>query len=122
VPADLTSGQFKSGSAVEDIFRTMTTGLSGTPMPSYRDALPEEDRWALSYYVLALSAYKDPLTGEPLAIADTDRATLNDLALEAGTPDKAYVPGGGSLQGAAGPAEPTGTQVAGERPVAEEGE
>ena len=31
-------------------------------MPSYRDALPEEDRWALSYYVLALSAYKDPLT------------------------------------------------------------
>ena len=39
VPADLTSGQFKSGPAVEDIFRTMTTGLSGTPMPSYRDAL-----------------------------------------------------------------------------------
>ena len=24
VPADLTSGQFKSGPAVEDIFRTMT--------------------------------------------------------------------------------------------------
>jgi len=122
VPADLTSGQFKSGPAVEDIFRTMTTGLSGTPMPSYRDALPEEDRWALSYYVLALSAYKDPLTGEPLAIADTDRAALNDLALEAGTPDKAYVPGGGSLQGAAGAAEPKGTQVAGEHPVAEGGE
>ena len=52
-------------------------------MPSYRDALPEEDRWALSYYVLALSAYKDPLTLEPLAIADADRAALNDLALEA---------------------------------------
>ena len=56
VPADLTSGQFKSGPAVEDIFRTMTTGLSGTPMPSYRDLLPEADRWALSYYVLSLSA------------------------------------------------------------------
>ena len=27
VPADLTSGQFKSGAAVEDIYRTMTTGL-----------------------------------------------------------------------------------------------
>ena len=62
-PADLTSGQFKSGPAVVDIFRTMTTGLSGTPMPSYRDSLPEEDRWALAYYVLALSAFKDPLTG-----------------------------------------------------------
>ena len=40
-PADLTSGQFKSGPAVQDIFRTMSTGLSGTPMPSYRDSLPE---------------------------------------------------------------------------------
>ena len=96
VPADLTSGQFKSGPAVEDIFRTMSTGLSGTPMPSYRDALPEEDRWALSYYVLALSAYKDPLTREPLAIGDAERAALNDLALEAGTPATAYVPGGGA--------------------------
>ena len=87
VPADLTSGQFKSGPAVEDIFRTMTTGLSGTPMPSYRDALPEEDRWALSYYILSLSAYKDPLTREPLAIAEEERAALDDLSLEASTPD-----------------------------------
>jgi cytochrome c oxidase cbb3-type subunit I/II len=95
LPADLTSGQFKSGPAVEDIFRTMTTGLSGTPMPSYRDALPEEDRWALSYYILSLSAYKDPLTREPLAIAEEERAALDDLTLEASTPDTAYVPGGG---------------------------
>jgi cytochrome c oxidase cbb3-type subunit I/II len=93
-PADLTAGQFKSGPTVEDIFRTMTTGLSGTPMPSYRDPLSEEDRWALSYYVLALSAYKDPLTGEPLPIAPGDRRALNDPALEADTPDKAYVPSG----------------------------
>ncbi|WP_083219036.1 cbb3-type cytochrome c oxidase subunit II [Bradyrhizobium icense] len=93
-PADLTAGQFKSGPTVEDIFRTMTTGLSGTPMPSYRDPLSEEDRWALSYYVLALSAYKDPLSGEPLPIAPNDRRALNDPALDADTPDKAYVPSG----------------------------
>lgn len=93
-PADLTAGQFKSGPTVEDIFRTMTTGLSGTPMPSYRDPLSEEDRWALSYYVLALSAYKDPLTGEPVPINPSDRRALNDPALEADTPDKAYVPSG----------------------------
>lgn len=111
VPADLTSGQFKSGSAVEDIFRTMTTGLSGTPMPSYRDSLPEEDRWALSYYVLALSAYKDPLTLQPLAIADTDRAALNDLTLEAASPDKAYVPGGPPAQKASGLGEGNGGSV-----------
>jgi cytochrome c oxidase cbb3-type subunit I/II len=103
VPADLTSGQFKSGPAVEDIFRTMTTGLSGTPMPSYRDAFPDEDRWALSYYVLSLSAYKDPLTLEAVTIADTDRAALNDLGLEAATPAAAYIPGGGApAEGAGG--------------------
>jgi cytochrome c oxidase cbb3-type subunit 2 len=86
---------------VLDIFRTMTTGLSGTPMPSYRDSLPEEDRWALAYYVLALSAFKDPLTGEPLPIAARDRAALNDPKLEAGTPDKAYVPNGRASSAAA---------------------
>ncbi|MGH8512666.1 MAG: cbb3-type cytochrome c oxidase subunit II [Gammaproteobacteria bacterium] len=101
VPADLTSGQFKSGPTVEDIYRTMTTGLSGTPMPSYRDSFPDEDRWALSYYVLALSAYKDPLTKQPLAIAETDRAALNDLNLKADTPENAYVPGQGPQQKAA---------------------
>lgn len=112
VPADLTSGQFKSGPAVEDIFRTVTTGLSGTPMPSYRDAFPDEDRWALAYYVLALSAYKDPLTGQPLKIADTDRAALDDLNLKADTPENAYVPSQGSPQkaAAAGAAAPTATK------------
>ncbi|MCK1643061.1 cbb3-type cytochrome c oxidase subunit II [Bradyrhizobium sp. 157] len=93
-PADLTTGQFKSGPAVEDIFRTMTTGLSGTPMPNYRDSLPEEDRWALAYYVLSLSAFTDPITGEPLPIASADRTALNDPKLQADTPDKAYIPNG----------------------------
>jgi len=91
-PANLTTGQFKSGPAVEDIFRTMTNGLVGTPMPSYGRALPEEDRWALSYYVLALSAYTDPLTGEPLEISPADRASLNDPALKATESHYAYKP------------------------------
>jgi cytochrome c oxidase cbb3-type subunit 2 len=94
VPADLTSGQFKSGASVADIFRTITTGLSGTPMPSFGASFSDEDRWALSYYILALSAYKDPLTGEPLPITDADRAALNDLGLEASAPTSAYSPGG----------------------------
>jgi cytochrome c oxidase cbb3-type subunit I/II len=114
VPADLTSGQFKSGPAVEDIFRTVTTGLSGTPMPSYRDAFPDEDRWALAYYILALSAYKDPLTGQPLKIADTDRAALDDLNLKADTPENAYVPGQGSPQKAAALGTPGPTAAKGD--------
>ena len=93
VPADLTLGQFKSGPTVEDIYRTMTTGLSGTPMPSYRDAFPDEDRWALAYYVLSLSAYTDPLTKQPLAIPEKDRAALNNPNLKADTPETAFIPG-----------------------------
>src|SRR5688572_6505218 len=33
---------FRGGSSREDIFRTMSTGLNGTPMPSFADALPPE--------------------------------------------------------------------------------
>jgi cytochrome c oxidase cbb3-type subunit 2 len=77
-PANLTTGQFKSGPTAKDIFRTMSTGLMGTPMPSFSDSLSEDDRWALSYYVLSLSAFTDPLTGEKMKIAPADRAALND--------------------------------------------
>ena len=62
-PADFTRGQFKGGSSVRDIFRTMTLGLDGAPMPSFADSMSEEERWAISYYVLSLSAFNDPLTG-----------------------------------------------------------
>jgi cytochrome c oxidase cbb3-type subunit I/II len=93
-PADLTSGQFKSGPRVEDIFRTFSTGLSGTPMPSFQDSLSEQDRWALAYYVVSLSAYKDPLSLEPIKISDADRAALDDPKRETPTPDRAYVPEG----------------------------
>jgi len=110
-PADLTSGQFKSGPAVEDIFRTVSTGLSGTPMPSYRDSLPEADRWALAYYILSLSAFTDPLTGEPLPIPSADRAALNNPKLEAPTPEDAYTPGDREKRSAA-VSDPTSAQAA----------
>jgi cytochrome c oxidase cbb3-type subunit I/II len=116
-PANLTGGQFKSGPAVDDIFRTISTGLSGTPMPSYRDSLSEADRWALAYYILSLSAFTDPLTGEPLPIASADRTALNDPKLEANSPDDAYVPGERERHSAAvsGPAsaEPTPIKLGG---------
>jgi cytochrome c oxidase cbb3-type subunit 2 len=75
---------------VADIYRTVSTGLSGTPMPSYSDSVPEADRWALAYYVLSLSAFTDPLTGEKLALSAADRAALNDPALEASESRTAY--------------------------------
>lgn len=89
-PANLTTGQLKSGPYVTDIFRTLTTGLSGTPMPSFGDTVSEGDRWALAYYVLSLSAFQDPLTGEPLAIPEQDRQALNDPSLKASESRHAY--------------------------------
>jgi mono/diheme cytochrome c family protein len=46
---------FRGGPSREDIFRTMTTGLNGTPMPSFADALPPEQRWAITDYIASLS-------------------------------------------------------------------
>ncbi len=97
-PANLTTGQFKSGPRVEDIFRTISTGLSGSPMPSFRDSEPEADRWALAYYILSLSAYKDPLTAKPLELPAAVRTALDDPKLEAPTPERAYVPPGVSME------------------------
>lgn len=54
LPADFSKGVFKAGGRVEDVFRTMSTGLDGSPMPSYGDVLSAEDRWALAYHVLEL--------------------------------------------------------------------
>lgn len=53
---DLTRPErFKTGSRPEDIYRTLMTGLAGTPMPSYGDSLEPDQAWDLAYYVLSLS-------------------------------------------------------------------
>lgn len=90
VPANLTRGLFKSGPTVSDIFRTISIGLSGSPMPAFQDAFSEEDRWALSYYILSLSAYTDPLTATPLPVADAARTALNDPKVQTPGPRQAY--------------------------------
>ena len=46
---------FRGGPTREDIFRTMTTGLNGTPMPSFADALTPEQRWAITDFITSLS-------------------------------------------------------------------
>jgi mono/diheme cytochrome c family protein len=59
--ADLSlSWTFRGGSSREDIFRTMTTGLNGTPMPSFTDALTPEQRWAITDYISSLSSSEGP--------------------------------------------------------------
>ena len=52
---DLTRGGIglKSGNSVEDVFRVLTLGMAGTPMPSF-EPLPEQDRWDLAAFVVGL--------------------------------------------------------------------
>jgi mono/diheme cytochrome c family protein len=60
-PADLTqSWTFRGGSSREDVFRTLSTGFNGTPMPSFLDAMKPEQRWAITDFIESLSGTDGP--------------------------------------------------------------
>lgn len=55
-PQDLTlSDRFKGGFSPQDIYRTISVGIGGTPMPTFGDALTEEQYWELVAYVRSLT-------------------------------------------------------------------
>ena len=54
-PFDFTSGtRFKCGESDQGIFRDLMTGLDGTPMPSFADALKPDQAWDIVHYIDAL--------------------------------------------------------------------
>ena len=59
-PTDLTLKPFKSGAEPQDLFRSLSTGLNGTPMPSYTEALSAKDRWALVAYIMSIATRERP--------------------------------------------------------------
>jgi DMSO reductase family type II enzyme heme b subunit len=62
-PADLTQPwTLRGGSSVEDLYRTLVTGVNGTPMPSFSDAWGREDLWHLANYLASLG--REPSWGE----------------------------------------------------------
>lgn len=50
----------KGGREPRDIFMRFSTGVDGTPMPSYADSLAEDERWALAHYVASLQTKEEP--------------------------------------------------------------
>jgi mono/diheme cytochrome c family protein len=52
-PRNFRTDPFKNGSQPGQIFETLANGVKGTPMVAYKH-LPEEERWALAYYVQSL--------------------------------------------------------------------
>ncbi|MBI5682320.1 MAG: c-type cytochrome [Deltaproteobacteria bacterium] len=59
LPFDLTKGwRYKAGNLAEDIYKRFSTGLNGTPMPSFSDSLNDEERWHLANFVFSLQKRK----------------------------------------------------------------
>jgi mono/diheme cytochrome c family protein len=62
-PKDFSTGVFKSGGSPRDLYRTISTGLNGTGMPSFGELIDpsagllngEEDGWALVAHIQSLS-------------------------------------------------------------------
>lgn len=59
-PADLTLKPFKSGPEPEGLYRTLSTGLDGTPMPSYADSLTPKGHWTLVFYIFSIATHERP--------------------------------------------------------------
>ena len=88
VPRDFTdAAQFVGDSAPKGVYQTFTTGLDGTPMPSFADFLDEDQRWQLVWYVTSLRPDWDVYA----ARVDLLKERGEDIALAALTPVAAPV-------------------------------
>ena len=70
LPPDFTFNVLRAGETVPEIARTIAAGVGGTAMPTWKGVLPDDDLWAMAYYVRSLIA----LRGTP--DADALRARL----------------------------------------------
>ena len=59
--ADLTSGMLHGGRRPVDVYRRIYSGINGTPMPAFGDALADEPDtiWHLVHYILSLVEGRD---------------------------------------------------------------
>ncbi len=59
--ADLTSGMLHGGRRPIDVYRRIFSGINGTPMPGFGDALAEEPEtiWHLVHYILSIVEGRD---------------------------------------------------------------
>jgi cytochrome c oxidase cbb3-type subunit 2 len=73
VPLDFSRRTPKGGAAPADYYRAFTTGLDGTPMPSYGDGvLTDEQRWDLVSFVMALREHRGKVPAELTGATEED--------------------------------------------------
>ena len=114
-PADLTKRwTFRNGGSQQDIWRTVTTGLDGSPMPAYEFDTPE-DQWALVNYVYSLSQdepdystaiFAVPATGalditQGAALFEGARRSYFPIVGQVIEPGRSYYPGINGVEAAA---------------------
>jgi len=66
-------GGFSFGNTPEAIFRTITTGIPGTPMPGFSGALSEDERHAVATYVRTLGPPIDDTASSASVLVVEDR-------------------------------------------------
>lgn len=82
-PADWTAPwRFRGGNRPEDIFRTVRTGLNGTPMPTFAEDLTVEETWDVVNYVRSLAPEKEPEVKRTLV----SKKVEEQISLESGSP------------------------------------
>ena len=99
-PANLTQNwRFNGGGTVEDIYRSLRTGLDGTPMPTFSDlidggVITDDQLWNLAHYVRSLSPAQPPRTREVITAADVGEGELPTSPTDErwATVDRFYIP------------------------------
>lgn len=60
-PTDLRQPFLRCGDTSEDLYRLLSTGMNGTPMPGYETTLTVEQRWNLVAYTLTIRRPVGPI-------------------------------------------------------------
>ncbi|MEO6739547.1 MAG: cytochrome c [Chthoniobacteraceae bacterium] len=68
-PADLRQAHLRCGDGAADIFRILSTGMSGTPMVNFAPALTEVQRWDIAAYILSIRLPPPGVLGAPVKTA-----------------------------------------------------
>ena len=63
--------KFRGGSTPAETFARLSTGLDGTPMPSYAQTLTEDERWQVAFYVASLDLAGNDSGDRPVVIPAT---------------------------------------------------
>ena len=121
--ADLTARMLHGGRRPLDIYRRIHTGISGTPMPAFGDALASEPEtiWNLVHYVLSIvegralkqdaaATTEDSATEESSAAEQTAEEAAVDE--EAAAPTTAETPSEVAAPATETPAEPSAAEPA----------